>query len=70
MNQFSDSLRYEATEALLLLSRTIAENNYLTAQNDAAEAEIDRLTDENKKLRGQLMQLLQDKEIGEVLESE
>jgi hypothetical protein len=70
MKQHSDALIREAAEAWFEYAEVCGERNFLREQNEAHEAEIERLRDENRILRGQLMQLQQDKEIGEVLESE
>ena len=70
MKQHSDALIREAAELCFEHARTIGERDFLREQNEAHEAEIERLTDELRVAKAQLAQLHQDKEIGEVFESE
>jgi predicted RNase H-like nuclease (RuvC/YqgF family) len=70
MSQYSESFRHEAPAVTAMLERLMQEHEFLTAQNEAHEAEIERLRDELRVAKAQLAQLHQDKEIGEVLESE
>ena len=70
MKQHSDALIREAAEVLFEFAEAIGERNFLREQNEAHEAEIERLTDELRVAKAQLAQLHQDKEIGEVLEND